>query len=64
MSLAISLALFISIIISKLIGSVLPILANKLNLDPASMSSPILATIADITSTTLLFSSFLGFMTI
>ena len=64
MSLVISLALFISIIISKLIGSVLPILANKLNLDPASMSSPILATIADITSTTLLFSSFLGFMTI
>ena len=64
MSLAISLALFISIIISKLIGSVLPILANKLNLDPASMSSPILATIADITSTTLLFSSFLGFMAI
>ncbi len=64
MSLVISLALFISIIISKLIGSILPILANKLNLDPASMSSPILATIADITSTTLLFSSFLGFMTI
>jgi Mg/Co/Ni transporter MgtE len=28
------------------------------------MSSPILATIADITSTTLLFSSFLGFMAI
>jgi len=64
MSAMISLTLFISIIISKLIGSVLPILANKLNLDPASMSSPILATIADITSTTLLFASFLGFLSI
>ncbi len=55
-----SLTLFIAIIFSKFLGSALPILAMKLRIDPSVMSAPILATLLDITTTTLLFSIGLG----
>lgn len=55
-----SFALFISIVLSKLLGSCLPILALKLKKDPTVMSAPILATILDVISTTLLFSIGIG----
>ncbi len=55
-----SLTLFISIILSKLLGSSLPILAVKMHIDPSVMSAPILATLLDITTTTLLFGIGLG----
>lgn len=55
-----SLALFVAIVLSKLLGSSLPILAIKLKIDPTVMSAPILATILDVTTTTLLFGIGLG----
>lgn len=50
MSLVISLSLFITITISKLIGCCLPLLAKKLKLDPAVVASPFITTIIDILS--------------
>lgn len=42
--------LFGSIIIAKIIGAVLPLLAKKIKLDPAVMASPFITTIIDILS--------------
>jgi magnesium transporter len=46
----VSLTLLISILISKLLGSLLPLIALKFNKDPAVMSSPFLTTIVDFSS--------------
>lgn len=48
-------SLVITVVIAKIIGSLLPIGAKRLNLDPAIMASPILTTIVDAIS---LFSYF------
>lgn len=50
-----SLSLLISIIVAKFLGSALPILATKCNIDPTVMSAPILATLLDVITTTTLF---------
>lgn len=59
-----SLALWISIILSKFIGTCLPLLATKFKLDPTVMSAPILATVLDITTTTILFGIGIGLVTL
>ena len=46
----ISISLCITIIISKLVGSILPLIAKKCKLDPAVMASPFITTIIDILS--------------
>ena len=46
----ISISLAITIIISKLVGAILPLLAKKCKLDPAVMASPFITTIIDILS--------------
>jgi magnesium transporter len=51
----VSLTLLLSILISKLLGSLLPLLALKLNKDPAVMSSPFLTTIVDFSSLLIYF---------
>ena len=43
----ISLALFASVVMAKLIGCVLPMVAQKIGFDPAVMSSPFITTIVD-----------------
>ena len=43
----ISLALFCAVVVAKLIGCVLPMVANKIGFDPAVMSSPFITTIVD-----------------
>ncbi len=43
----ISLALFCAVVVAKLIGCVLPMVANKIAFDPAVMSSPFITTIVD-----------------
>lgn len=47
---AFGLTLFLVVIISKLLGCTLPILAKVCKLDPAIMASPIITTLVDITS--------------
>ena len=51
----VSLTLFLSILISKLLGSLLPLIALKFNKDPAVMSSPFLTTIVDFSSLLIYF---------
>ncbi len=49
-ALTISIALFITIVLAKLIGSTLPLLAKKIKLDPAVVASPFITTIVDALS--------------
>ncbi len=51
----VSLAVTIQVITSSLIGSSLPIIATKLKIDPAVMSSPILASAVDISGLLIYF---------
>lgn len=51
----VSAAMFCTIIIAKCIGGALPILAKAVKLDPALMASPIISTVVDACSLTILF---------
>jgi len=42
--------LFFTVIVAKLVGSILPIIAKKIKLDPAVMASPLVTTILDAVS--------------
>jgi len=62
-ALVVSLALFATVVCAKTIGCVLPILAKRLNFDPAVMASPFITTIVDALSLIVYFaiaSSILG----
>ncbi|MCL2802149.1 MAG: magnesium transporter [Treponema sp.] len=54
--LTITLSLFCTILMAKTVGSVLPILAKRLRIDPAIMSAPLLTTIVDAVSLVIYFS--------
>lgn len=45
-------SMFVTIILAKLIGAVLPLLAKKCKLDPAVVASPFITTIVDVLSLT------------
>lgn len=49
-SAVVALALFITIIIAKFVGCILPLLAKKIKLDPAVVASPFITTIVDALS--------------
>lgn len=49
-SAVISLSLFATICIAKLVGAILPIIAKKIHLDPAVVANPFITTIVDIIS--------------
>ena len=51
----VSLTLFLSVITAKAVGSLLPLLAKKLKLDPAVMASPFITTIVDALSLMIYF---------
>lgn len=55
LALTVSLAIIATVIMSKAIACVLPMLAKKCKLDPAIMASPLITTIVDICSTLLFF---------
>lgn len=50
LALTVSLSLFVTIMIAKSVGGLLPLGAKKLNLDPAIMASPLITTIVDTLS--------------
>lgn len=56
MALVVGLSLIATVIISKLIGCVLPLLAGKIHLDPAIMAAPLITTIVDTCSVIAYFS--------
>lgn len=49
-SLVVSITLVVTIIVAKIIGCSLPMIAKKLHLDPAVMASPFITTIVDVIS--------------
>ena len=51
----VSLTLLFTIVVAKLVGGVLPMLAKKLKLDPAVMASPFITTIVDAVSLLIYF---------
>lgn len=48
-------SLFFTVIIAKVVGCILPIIAKKLKLDPAIMASPLITTIVDAFALTVYF---------
>ena len=54
-ALAVSLTLVCTVLLSQMIGSVLPIVARKVGIDPAVMASPLITTIVDTTTLLLYF---------
>lgn len=51
-SFVICISLFVTVLIAKLIGAILPLLAKKCHLDPAVVASPFITTIVDVLSLT------------
>ena len=49
-SFVVSLSLFATICIAKLVGAILPLLAKKIKLDPAVVANPFITTIVDVIS--------------
>ncbi len=49
-------SLFATVVIAKVVGGVLPVVAKKLGLDPAIMASPLITTIVDACSLLIYFS--------
>ena len=54
-ALAVSVSLALTIVVAKLIGAALPLLACKIGFDPAVMASPFITTIVDAVSLLLYF---------
>jgi len=55
-ALTVSITLFLTIIIAKVVGGILPLLARKFKLDPAIMASPLITTIVDALALVIYFS--------
>ncbi|MBO5789124.1 MAG: magnesium transporter, partial [Clostridia bacterium] len=55
-ALTVSLALFATVVCAKLIGCLLPLVAQQCKLDPAVMASPMITTVVDAVSLLLYFS--------
>ncbi len=54
-NLTVSVSLFATVIVSKTIGSLLPMAAKKLKFDPAIMAGPLITTVVDATSLVIFF---------
>ncbi|HHW70258.1 MAG TPA: magnesium transporter [Clostridiales bacterium] len=50
LSLTVSATLLVTVIFAKIVGGLLPMIAQKLNIDPAIMASPLITTIVDAIS--------------
>jgi len=61
---AVSITLVFVVIVAKLVGSVLPILAQRIGFDPAVMSSPLVPTILDAVSLIISFAIAIKLLTI
>ena len=54
-ALVVSMAIFSTVLLAKIVGSTLPMLAQKIGLDPAVMASPFITTIVDALSLVIYF---------
>lgn len=55
MAIVVAASLVVTIVIAKLVGCILPILAKRLHMDPAIMASPLITTIVDTCSIVIYF---------
>jgi magnesium transporter len=55
LSVSVSLALFCTIMMAKLVGGMLPIIAKRMKVDPAIMAAPVITTIVDALSLVIYF---------
>ena len=55
MAVVVATSLVVTIVIAKLVGCILPILAKRLHMDPAIMASPLITTIVDTCSIVIYF---------
>ncbi len=55
-ALVVSITLFFAVVVAKLVGSALPILAKRIGFDPAVMASPFITTIVDTVALLIYFS--------
>lgn len=55
MAVVVAASLVVTIVIAKLVGCILPILAKRLHMDPAIMASPLITTIVDTCSIVIYF---------
>lgn len=62
LSMAASLALFAVIVLAKIVGAMLPLIAKSMKLDPAVMAAPLLTTLIDALSTMIFFGISIGIM--
>jgi magnesium transporter len=46
-NLTVSITLFLTIVLSKIIGGILPLIADKIKIDPTIMAGPLITTIVD-----------------
>lgn len=58
----VGISLFVTVMLSKLIGCILPMLAKKFKLDPAIMAAPLITTIVDTCSVLTFFSVAMQFL--
>lgn len=63
-SVTVCLSLFATVILAKVVGGVLPIIAKKLKLDPAIMAGPLITTIVDALALLLYFAMATTFLNI
>ena len=49
------LSLFVTVLLAQVIGCILPLIAEKLRLDPAIMAAPLITTIVDAVSLVVYF---------
>ncbi len=56
-SLTVSITLFFTVIVAKIVGGTLPIIAKKCRVDPAIMASPLITTIVDAVALVIYFST-------
>lgn len=55
MAFVVCITLLMAVIVAKMVGSTLPMLAKKIGLDPAVMASPFITTIVDAISLLIYF---------
>lgn len=54
-AITVSITLFFTVVLSKVVGGALPIIAKKLRLDPAIMAGPLITTVVDATALMIYF---------
>lgn len=57
LAVTVSISLFVTVVLSKVVGGVLPILAKRLKMDPAIMAGPLITTIVDAVALIVYFST-------